>query len=228
MEGSETMLTNITDKLNCPVVRQVLSQCLFDSSPPGINAALTKYPGEIFYGWIEDDKTLGVCGVLVDSNKLEICHIAVAENARGKGIGKAMVRALDGKYNTTIEAETDDDAVGFYRKCGFETTKMYKEYSGQKYRRWMCKFKNKTQQFAEAQLKNLSYNSLALIQNKDGVSVWRVDIGTGSYVLKCFETLEYRREITNYLLLNSLDIPTLKVAAHTNAAIMLEDIGSSV
>ena len=132
------MFYDITEKLDQPIVRQLLSACLGDKSPKGIDAALSKYPGEIFYGWMEAGKPLGICGFRVLPDKLEICHIAVAETARREGIGSAMVYALREKYDKTIEAETDDDAVVFYRKCGFQTTESYEEYGGEKHRRWTC------------------------------------------------------------------------------------------
>jgi len=37
-----------------------------------------------------------------------------------------MITALREKYRMMIEAETDDDAIDFYRKCGFKTTAIYK------------------------------------------------------------------------------------------------------
>jgi hypothetical protein len=45
-----------------------------------------------------------------------------------------MITALSETYHLPIEAETDDDAVEFYRKNGFTTT------ATQKYnvRRWNC------------------------------------------------------------------------------------------
>jgi len=132
------MFCDITEKMSQPILRQLLSGCLGDRSPKGIDAALRKYPGEIFYGWMEYGEPLGMCGFCVLPDKLEICHIAVAETARNEGIGTAMVFALREKYNKTIEAETDDNAIGFYRKCGFQVTELYKEYDGQKYRRWRC------------------------------------------------------------------------------------------
>ena len=119
-------------------LQQLLSFCLFDNSPQGISNAMSKYPGEVFYGWIENNKPLGICGYRELQSKIEICHIAVSPTSRHKGIGKKMIAALYKKYNKTIEAETDDDAIGFYRKCGFETTELYKEYGSQKYRRWQC------------------------------------------------------------------------------------------
>jgi len=70
--------------------------------------------------------------------------------------------------------------------------------------------------------------SLSLIRNKDGVAVWRVATGNTSYVMKCFDNAEYRREIENYQTLISLGVPTLKVIAHTNCSILLEDIEQSI
>ncbi|NLM79374.1 MAG: phosphotransferase [Ruminococcaceae bacterium] len=80
---------------------------------------------------------------------------------------------------------------------------------------------------SEMQQMKIEYNDLSLIRNKDGVSVWRINLSEGSAVMKCFDKAEYRREITNYRLLNSLNIPTLKVLACTDHALVLEDIAYS-
>ena len=45
--------------------------------------------------------------------------------------------------------------------------------------------------------------------------------------MKCFDKREYRREIANYQLLNSLGVPTLKIIAHTDCSIVMEDIERS-
>jgi len=83
--------------------------------------------------------------------------------------------------------------------------------------------------FAESELQHMgiAHTTLSLIQNKDGVSVWRVEADKNSYVIKCFDKAEHRREITNYQVLTSLGIPTLKVIAHTDFSIVLEDIERS-
>lgn len=83
--------------------------------------------------------------------------------------------------------------------------------------------------FAESELQrmNTDCKAISLIREKDGVSVWRIATGDDSVVLKCFENSEYRREITNYLLLKSLGIPTLKMIAHTDSSLLMEDIETS-
>ncbi|MDD4495404.1 MAG: ElyC/SanA/YdcF family protein, partial [Eubacteriales bacterium] len=88
---------------------------------------------------------------------------------------------------------------------------------------------NTVGRFAESELRrmNIAFNELSLIRDKDGVSVWRVIIDTDSYVMKCFDKPEYRREITNYQLLNSLGVPTLKMIALTGCSLVMEDIERS-
>jgi len=55
--------------------------------------------------------------------------------------------------------------------------------------------------FAETELNrmNITFINLPLIRNKDGVSVWRVAAEADSYVMKCFDKPEYRREIDTNL-----------------------------
>lgn len=88
---------------------------------------------------------------------------------------------------------------------------------------------NTVQRLAESELQHMgiSFTSLALIRNKDGISVWRVTTTDDSYVMKCFDKPEYRREITNYQILSSLGIPTLKVIAYTDCSLLIEDIENS-
>jgi ribosomal protein S18 acetylase RimI-like enzyme len=86
-----------------------------------------------FYAWIENGETLGICGYEVHGDKVEIHLIAVDENTRSRGIGGAMITALQERYCKNIEAETDDDAVEFYRKRGFETIEFIHEKRGKRY-----------------------------------------------------------------------------------------------
>ena len=63
-------------------------------------------------------------GVIVLSfavpGSMEIAGIAVDPAARGQGVGSHMIRQAVRRYRPRhVCAETDDDAVGFYRKNGF-------------------------------------------------------------------------------------------------------------
>lgn len=79
----------------------------------------------------------------------------------------------------------------------------------------------------QLQSMNIKASSVSEIRSKDGVFVYRVKSGDQSYVLKYFEKPEYRREIDNYLLLQKLSIPTIPLVAHSDAAILMEDLEES-
>ena len=136
------MFIDIKNQTDNPVVRNIFSLSAFDKSEAGTEKRIKPFredPDYHLYGWVENDKILGTCGCQVLPDKILIRGIAVDENEHKKGVGNAMISALREKYNMNIEAETDDGAVGFYRKCGFETTpfdKFYENYGT--VRRYTC------------------------------------------------------------------------------------------
>ncbi|MBO4866816.1 MAG: GNAT family N-acetyltransferase [Ruminococcus sp.] len=59
----------------------------------------------------------------------EIIGIAVSEKDRRKGIGSNMLQyIMESEDLERIEAQTDDDSIGFYRKCGFAEERIVVEY----------------------------------------------------------------------------------------------------
>lgn len=74
---------------------------------------------------------------------------------------------------------------------------------------------------------NIPYSTIDLIQNKDGVIVARVQSDAKSYIIKYFQNEDFKREITNYQLLDALNIPTVKVFGLTDSAILMEDVSQS-
>jgi hypothetical protein len=81
-------------------------------------------------------------------------------------------------------------------------------------------------QFAESELSRMGVacTKIEQMQYKDGVSLWQID---RSFVLKCFDKIEHRREIDNYKVLAVLEIPTLKLINSTNSSILIENIEQS-
>ena len=74
---------------------------------------------------------------------------------------------------------------------------------------------------------NVSFSNIELIQNKDGVIVARIQSDTIAYIFKYFQNEDYKREIKNYKLLQSLNIPTIRVFGFTDSAILMEDVSLS-
>ncbi len=62
----------------------------------------------------------GIVVFKITGNSAEILDIAVKEEDRGKGIGTAFLNFIFSRFDITeITAETDDEAVEFYKKYGF-------------------------------------------------------------------------------------------------------------
>ncbi|MBR5057039.1 MAG: GNAT family N-acetyltransferase, partial [Clostridiales bacterium] len=69
----------------------------------------------------------------------EILGIAVKESLRKKGIGKDMVyQVMEAESLKKNTAQTDDDAIRFYRRSGFEAERIVIEYPDGSAVRYNC------------------------------------------------------------------------------------------
>ena len=74
-----------------------------------------------------------------EQNKIEILGIAVEKSVRRKVIGSHIIRSLIKCFNlNSVIAETDRDAVEFYRKNGFIITEFTENYDGETVVRYKC------------------------------------------------------------------------------------------
>ena len=71
----------------------------------------------------DGDKISGIIVVQkIEGRTYEIIDIAVDKNYRGQGIASKLIdHVIENLGIKTLFAETDDDAVGFYKKYGFKT-----------------------------------------------------------------------------------------------------------
>ena len=74
---------------------------------------------------------------------------------------------------------------------------------------------------------SIACDNFSILQDKDGITVARIVSGEKSYVVKCFQKDEHKREMGNYQLLESLGVPTIRLIASTDSALLLEDIDCS-
>ena len=132
------MLHNIKDQLDNPLILRIFALSVFNNSLELAEKEIAQYRSRhnlSLYGWIENEEIIGVCGFRVyHTDRLEILNIAVDKTARKRGVGSAIIAALQKEFLLPIKAETDDEAVDFYRKAGFETTELQKHGI----RRWVC------------------------------------------------------------------------------------------
>lgn len=71
-------------------------------------------------GIVEDGEVVAFVAFDVDRDPAVIEYIAAAPEMQGRGHGRALVDATRAAaLGGAVYAETDDDAVGFYRRLGF-------------------------------------------------------------------------------------------------------------
>ena len=70
-------------------------------------------------------------------------------------------------------------------------------------------------------------DSFEKIREKDGIALIKIKSGEKSFVLKYFENVDFLREIRIYQILNEIGIETIKIAAATEKALLMEDISDS-
>jgi len=107
----------------------------FATSHHRIESEMEKYerdPNRKLYGYVHEDELVGCIGIqLTSSSACEIKHIAVLPSFRGKAIGKQMVEFVISEYRLhRLFAETDMEAVDFYRRLGFSIVSLGEKYVG--------------------------------------------------------------------------------------------------
>ena len=84
-------------------------------------------------------KKTGLMVLKISEDAAEIIGIAVSEKLRRRGIGKQLIlSAMELEGIGRIEAQTDDDSIGFYRRCGFSEEKSIIDYPDGSVVRYNC------------------------------------------------------------------------------------------
>ena len=95
------------------------------------------------FACLKDDEVKGITVLsFTEEHKAEILGIAVHPAARKNGIGTFMIDELLHSFGlASVYAETDDDAVGFYRKNHFQVIAFTETYDGEAVTRYHCERK---------------------------------------------------------------------------------------
>jgi len=94
-------------------------------------------PTRFVYAWSIGGQTVSAAGigVQVSGNAAEVLHIGTAPQFRGQGYGRALLHGIRAHLGlTTLSAETDDQAVAFYRRSGFEIASLPSAWSTPRFR----------------------------------------------------------------------------------------------
>jgi len=118
-----------------PYISREIKELLgYATSFSRIEAEYNKYLQESrrkLYSFQLEGNIMGCIGVEWEKDQMEIKHIAVLPEGRGKHIGSRMIESLRNKHSpNVIVAETDQESVEFYRKTGFAVASLGEKYPG--------------------------------------------------------------------------------------------------
>lgn len=118
------MLIDLKPLIGTPEVNELLSYAVIDD-PNALQQTSTEYSeqaGLQLFGWEEEELLLGLVGFEeTEDGSLDIKHIAVLPENRGKGYARGMIlELLAARQPRYLVAETEDEiAADFYRSLGF-------------------------------------------------------------------------------------------------------------
>lgn len=128
------MLLNVKSYIHKQEVAELLSYAVFPDDK-SLQAAIQKYEKTEslqLYGYEDEKLLVGLIGYEIDDTKIvTVHHLAVLPENRLKGYGRGIFFELIQAQNPSqIIAETDEEAVDFYRNIGFVVYSLGEIYPG--------------------------------------------------------------------------------------------------
>lgn len=105
-----------------PEIIEVISDSVGNPSPERLRHVMQSYiaPDQHIWGAFSQEPLIGLIGFAKIDNAITVRHLSVRTSWRGQGVGTALIQQLLTHLTpASIVLETDEDAVGFYRKIGF-------------------------------------------------------------------------------------------------------------
>lgn len=118
------MLIDVKPRAGTPEVNELLGYAVMDD-PEALERVTAEYkelPALQLCGWEEEGLLVGITGYEeTEDGSLDIRHIAVLPENRGKGYARGMIlELLTARQPRYVVAETEDEtAADFYRSLGF-------------------------------------------------------------------------------------------------------------
>lgn len=109
-----------------PEVLTLLAPSVYNPTPERLKHRAEEYAADSnvkAYACKNSEKYIGIVVFVTENGTAEILDIAVKPEYRKHGIGRKLIDFIFNRFPVdTIIVETDDEAVGFYKKCGFALT----------------------------------------------------------------------------------------------------------
>lgn len=127
----------LTEAALSPELEALLSRAMFPD-PERIRRALKSYrtdPTCRIFTWMVEGHPVSAAGIRQHDGGVEVLHLSTAPGEEGRGYARALLHTLAAHLSAShMVAETDDGAVEFYRRAGFEVTPIPSSWERARYR----------------------------------------------------------------------------------------------
>lgn len=116
-------ICDVKEKLSDSAILHLLAPSVFNPTPERLLSRAEKYQADDtvkVYAYSKNGEYKGIIAFKIKEQTAEILGIAVNPEYQGKGIGSRLINYIFSQFAVNkVTAETDDDAIGFYKKYGF-------------------------------------------------------------------------------------------------------------
>lgn len=130
-------IIDVKESLCNKSVYSLLAPSVFNPTPERLLSRAEKYQADDtvkVYAYSENGEYKGIIAFKIKEQTAEILGIAVNPEYQGKGIGSRLINYIFSQFAVNkVTAETDDDAIGFYKKYGFTVADTKVEFDTKRY-----------------------------------------------------------------------------------------------
>ena len=138
----DVALCNDKDWLQSQEAFSIYASCMYQPTYDAFKNRMKSYVSDasvMIYVCTERGVRIGILVLQTSSEEAEIMGIAVSDHCRKRGIGRRMIlQVMEQEGFKCMKAQTDDDAMGFYRSCGFRDEMTVVEYPDGQAVRYNC------------------------------------------------------------------------------------------
>lgn len=138
----EVLLCNDKDWLFSEEAFNIYAPCMYQPTFEKYCTKMEQYfddPSLKIYVCEDSKQKIGMMIIDKSEDVAEIAGIAISTRYRGQGAGRLMIeQVMESESIMSLKAQTDEDAIEFYRKCGFKDEKEIVEYPDGSVVRYNC------------------------------------------------------------------------------------------
>lgn len=130
-------IIDVKESLCDKSVYSLLAPSVFNPTSERLLSRAEKYQADDktkAYAYADNGEYKGIIILKIEDNTAEILDIAVKPEYQGQGIGSMLIDYIFSQFAVSkITAETDDDAIGFYKKYGFTVVDITVKFDAKRY-----------------------------------------------------------------------------------------------